>query len=109
MKLLKPLHMDIITALTVPPPKVPPASSTASRHDNNRAQAKHEKTYFTVFYRGKFIWNGWKPSGELPGESRPRSRAIIKLQELGLVEVKGDTKGRMVRLTDAGKEYAANL
>ena len=123
MKNLSTLQIDILKAMTVPPPRVPNAPAGASAEYNNKQHLLHERAFFKPLY-GRLVWNGQHYTRNLPGESRPRSRAIEKLERLGLVEVvvvefedddgnkfsePTSGKGKRIQLTEEGKQYAATL
>jgi hypothetical protein len=50
--------------------------------------------------------DGYFPTARLPGSPMARSRAVARLIKAGLVEAIGLGKGRMVRITAAGRRAA---
>ena len=102
------LQTSIIKRLTQGPP--PPSYGTpqSSRGYASSCQNIYYATYFDNPHSRDRVWNGHLYTRDLPGEGMPKSRAVKTLERLGLVETDGTGKGKMVRLTDAGKDYAAN-
>jgi len=52
---------------------------------------------------------GWHPVPRLGNRRAALSRAVERLVGLGLVEASGNTRGRRVRLTAAGRELVAEV
>ena len=118
------LQTQIIKRLTQGPP--PPSYGTpqSSRGYASSCQNIYYATYFDNPHSRDRVWNGHLYTRDLPGEGMPKSRAVKTLERLGLIETvqvemedqdgnkfyePTSGKGKMVRLTDAGKDYAANL